>query len=304
LYFDVYFAQQSPNATLTPVFLQIMKQIGYPESPSWIKQFELSSIVGSTPTISRNDAIWRIRGNHAIGLLFQVASEIGADAVDNDHRPLIMIDEVFDAVRKDKYADIGGEEIMDRICGMTVQHNIDEKIVNVFMAGSSCLLLQALSARRLHAVNISVVPVEDPSEKDVKQYLSSIGYSPELCKTIVESLGCRLRILNALLSSKLSDNDVNKHIFDCHLGAIRDILIMFEACSDKTSRDVIHRILDDLILKPNPRKVAYSELPQEIQNHLSIKVFYVDRALKLSIQRVPIRNAWLEIRTENKLRKK
>jgi hypothetical protein len=215
-----------------------------------------------------------------------------------------MIDEVLDAVRKDKYADIGGEEIMDRICGMTVQRNIDEKIVNVFMAGSSCLLLQALSVRRLHAVNIRVVPVEDPSEKDVKQYLSSIGYSPELCKTIVESLGCRLRILNALLSSKLSDNDVNKHILDCHLGAIRDILSMFEACSDKTSRDVIHRILDDLILKPNPRKVAYSELPQEIRNHLSIKVFYVDRALNLSIQRVPIHNAWLEIRTEKRLRKK
>ena len=275
-----------------------MRTIGYPESSSWIKQFELSSILDSTPTISRDESTWRIRANHAIYLLFKVASEIGTDAVDSDHRPLIMIDEIFELVRQDKYADIGGDEIMSRICGMTLHHNIDLKKVNVFMAGSSSLLLQNLSMRRLHGINIRVVSVEDPSEKDVTQFLTSLGYSPDLCKKIIESLGCRLRIMSPILSTKLSDDDVKAHIMKCHYGAIRDICSTFEECRDKTSRAIIHRILDELVLKQIPRQIKYSELPPEIQNNFSVKVFYVNEISNLSIQRVPIHNAWLKIRTK------
>ena len=270
-----------------------MMQIGYPESPSIIMKFKISSIIWPS-----NDDISRIRANRAISLLFEVASEIGQDAVNANHRPLIIIDEVLDLVRRDRYADVGGEEMMDRICGMTIRHNIDKKDVNVFMAGSSSLLLQELGVRRLHGINREIVTIKDPSEKDITQYLEKkLGYSPEACKRILERLGCRLRILSRVLESKLSDEELDIYINDCHNNAILDIKTLFATCSDINSRLQVSKILNDLSMEGKPVKVLeFSDLPLELQNHKIIKVFYVNNSLGIVIQRVPIRIAWLEIK--------
>jgi translation initiation factor RLI1 len=186
---------------------------------------------------------------------------------------------------------------MDRICGMTVHHNIDTQDVNVFMAGSSCLLLQELGLRRLHGINREIVNIEDPSEKDITQYLENkLGYSPEACKRIIERLGCRLRILSRVLESKLSDEELDNYINNCHKNAILDIKTLFATCSDIKSRLQVSKILNDLSMGGKRVMVELSDLPLELQNHKIVKVFYVDSSLGIVIQRVPIRNAWLEIK--------
>jgi len=258
-------------------------------------KFKISSFIWPTPTISRNDEIWRTRANRALNLLFEVASEMGQDAVDADHRPLIIIDEVLDLIRQDRYADVAGENLLDRICGMTAHHNIDKKDVNVFMAGSSCLLLKELGVRRLHGINIQTVVVKDPSEKDITDYLENkLGYSQLDCKRIIERLGCRLRILSKVLESKLSDTELNAYFDECHYSALRDIKDLFNACYDKSSRLQVSKILNVLSVEGKPTEQCFLfDLPKEVQNHNSI---YVNQSYGVVIQRVPIRHAWLEIK--------
>ncbi len=276
-----------------------MKQIDYPVSPSLIKQFHISSFIGHTPTVSSNDDILRIRANRALDLLFEVASEIGQKAVDADHRPLIIIDEVFDLIRKDRFADVRGDELLDRICTWTVRHNIDKKDVNVFMAASSCFLLRALGSRRLHGINRQTVVIKDPSEIDITEYLENkLGYSPAACKRVIECLGCRLRHLSVVLAVKLSDEELDTYINQCHAAAINDIRDIFLVCSNRDSRLQVIKILDDLSREGTPAIIDYSALPLEIQNHHSFKVFYHNEFMKIVIQSVPLRNAWLAIKNE------
>ncbi len=97
---------------------------------------------------------------------------------------------------------------------------------------------------------------------------------------------------------KLSDEELDNHIYQCHASAVNDIRNIFSVCTNKESRLKVVKILNDLSREGNPATVDYSDLPVEIQNYRSVKVFYLNEFMKIAIQRVPIRNAWLEIKND------
>ena len=286
---------------LTPVYKQILTQMGLSENPSWIGRVDFFAIDWSKRRVVIDDEAWKIRAEKALGILFSVASEIAvSNEARDEKRVVIIFDELLDLVRQDRFSDSCGPELMDRICGLTVHHNIDKRDICIFFAGSSGFLLQELGSRRLHGTNCDVHTMTDPSEKEVLAAIEERGYDRTVAKQIVDGLGCRLRLLDRILREPVDVKQALLYVSKQREAALRDISdVLNTACKDETCRETCRCILDELTgLKPATKLWTIADLPVDIRNHRAVKVFYVDESYRLLPQNTPVILAWKSLSSE------
>jgi len=290
---------------LTPVFKQLLSQVGLSENPSWIGRIDLFSFDWKTWRIAVNENAWKSRAEKALDILFSVAAEIATErklSIENklpksEDRVVIIFDELLDLVRQDRFADVGGVELMDKICGLVVHHNIDEADICVFFAGSSGFLLKEIGQRRLHGRNCEVLVIADPTAEEVIKALKEKNYEDHIVKRIVDDLGCRLRLLSPILDTPTDVDNVVMNIARVKDAAERDINDLFEnGCKDENCRRQCRLILDELTgLKSSTKVWRMNDLPVDVRNHRAIKILYVDQRYMLHVQDVPVRLAWIEL---------
>ena len=183
---------------LLPVAEQLFEQIGFPKHPPIVQGIAgclwARAVTGKSVPATQSSTCTRMM--YALSLFFKASVSVSDKRVAAGLEPLVLLlDNVQDLIQSDRLAAGGGRQVFDALCSeiLKATGTLEQNKLRVLLFGSSVQLLLALDSSELF---VTSAHVPDPSEDLIRSQLTLFGYPDSEVHQIIETLGCRLRLLS------------------------------------------------------------------------------------------------------------
>jgi hypothetical protein len=111
--------------------------------------------------------------------------------------------QLHDLIKDSRYAKAGGSSVFQFLARQMVDYGITKKLVRSVVTGSTAELVFKLGDTSVASgERVETYELQDPPEADVKEALVKAGYSEADAARIVQSVGARMRFLDAPLGER------------------------------------------------------------------------------------------------------